>query len=171
MRAAESTMKHVMGVIGVLLAMWGIGSVYNAVVDIEWLQGAFGVSTPACCARAATGHATAPPSSVMNSRRFTRSPRRRPRAACRARRSEHPCRAGVDHQLKLRRLNDRQVRRLSTLENAVTKLCPQSEPGETGLGRGDRTVAYSCLISRYRDSGWVSQRAVRDLLAVQRSPA
>jgi hypothetical protein len=37
-------MKHVMGVIGVLLAMWGIGSVYNAVVDIEWLQGAFGVA-------------------------------------------------------------------------------------------------------------------------------
>jgi hypothetical protein len=31
----------------------------------------------ACCARAASGHAAAPPSSVMNSRRFTRSPRRR----------------------------------------------------------------------------------------------
>ena len=30
-----------------------------------------------CCARAASGHAAAPPSSVMNSRRFTRSPRRR----------------------------------------------------------------------------------------------
>jgi len=26
---------------------------------------------PACCARAASGHATAPPRSVMNSRRFT----------------------------------------------------------------------------------------------------
>ena len=35
-----------------------------------------------CCARAASGHAAAaPPSSVMNSRRFTRSPRRRGRAA------------------------------------------------------------------------------------------
>src|SRR5258708_14345838 len=155
MRAAESTMKHVMGVIGVLLAMWGIGSVYNAVVDIEWLQGAFGVSTPACCARAERGDAAAPPSSVMNSRRFPRSPRRRPRAACRARRSEHPCRAGVDHQLKLRRLNDRQVRRLSTLANPVTKLCPQSEPVETGLWRRDRTAAYSCLISRYRVIGRV----------------
>jgi hypothetical protein len=34
-----------------------------------------------CCARAASGHATAvPPSSVINSRRFTRSPRRRGRA-------------------------------------------------------------------------------------------
>ena len=33
-----------------------------------------------CCARAASGHAAAPPSSVMNSRRFTRSPRRRGRA-------------------------------------------------------------------------------------------
>jgi hypothetical protein len=30
-------MKHVMGVIGVLLAIWGIGSVYNAVADTEWL--------------------------------------------------------------------------------------------------------------------------------------
>src|SRR6266545_7620745 len=34
-----------------------------------------------CCARAASGHAAAPPSSVMNSRRFIRSPRRRARAA------------------------------------------------------------------------------------------
>jgi hypothetical protein len=32
-------MKHVVGVVGVLLAIWRIGSVYNAVVDIEWLQG------------------------------------------------------------------------------------------------------------------------------------
>ena len=31
--------------------------------------------------RAASGHAAAPPSSVMNSRRFIRSPRRRGRAA------------------------------------------------------------------------------------------
>ena len=30
-----------------------------------------------CCARAASGHVAAPPMSVMNSRRFTRSPRRR----------------------------------------------------------------------------------------------
>src|SRR5438128_4511040 len=30
-----------------------------------------------CCARAASGHAAAPPTSVMNSRLFTRSPRRR----------------------------------------------------------------------------------------------
>src|SRR5260370_12298813 len=44
------------------------------------------------------------------------------------------------------------------------------KPPETRLGRGNRKVAYGCLISRYRDSGWVS-RAVRDLLAVQRSPA
>ena len=39
-------------------------------------------SFPACCARAASGHAAAaPPSSVMNSRRFIRSPRRQWRAA------------------------------------------------------------------------------------------
>ena len=34
-----------------------------------------------CCAPAASGHAVAPPRSVMNSRLFTRSPRRRGRAA------------------------------------------------------------------------------------------
>ena len=39
---------------------------------------------PGCCARTPTGHtATAPPSNVTNSRRLTRSPRRRARAACR----------------------------------------------------------------------------------------
>src|SRR6516164_5623100 len=32
-----------------------------------------------CCARAESGQAAAPPSSVMNARRFTRSPRRRAR--------------------------------------------------------------------------------------------
>src|SRR5262249_2064698 len=37
-----------------------------------------------CCARAASGHvAAAPPSSVMNARRFTRSPRRQGRAVFR----------------------------------------------------------------------------------------
>src|SRR6516165_6165736 len=39
-----------------------------------------------CCARTASGHATAaPPSSVMNSRRLIQSPRRRRLAACPAR--------------------------------------------------------------------------------------
>jgi hypothetical protein len=51
------------------------------------------------------------------------------------------------------------------------KLWPSPEPGRTRSGRADRRVAYGCLISRSRGSGWVSQRAVRDLLAVQRSPA
>src|SRR5262245_16508642 len=37
-------------------------------------------SFPACCARAVSGHVAAPPSSAMNSRLFTRSPRRRGRA-------------------------------------------------------------------------------------------
>src|SRR5262249_12209330 len=35
----------------------------------------------ACCARAASGHAAAPPRSVMNARLLTRSPRRRARVA------------------------------------------------------------------------------------------
>ena len=47
-----------------------------------------------CCARAASGHAAAaPPSSVMNSRRFIRSPRRRGRAATAARRGRAPWRS------------------------------------------------------------------------------
>jgi hypothetical protein len=50
------------------------------------------------------------------------------------------------------------------------------KPGVDELVQIDLTglnteAACSCLISRYRDSGWVSQKAVRDLLAVQRSPA
>ena len=44
--------------------------------------------TAGCCDRAARGHATvAPPRNVMNCRRFTRSPRRRGRAAWPARRA------------------------------------------------------------------------------------
>jgi hypothetical protein len=45
-------------------------------IDANPIVGSFG-----CCAGAACGHAAAPPSNVMNSRRFTRSPRRRGRAA------------------------------------------------------------------------------------------
>ena len=47
-----------------------------------------------CCARAASGHATAPPpSSDMNSRRVIRSPRRRGRAASAALRGRAPWRS------------------------------------------------------------------------------
>jgi hypothetical protein len=37
---------HVMGVIGVIAAMWGLGSLYNATIDPQhyWLQGLFGMS-------------------------------------------------------------------------------------------------------------------------------
>ena len=44
-----------------------------------------GTRNVGCCAHAASGPTAAPPSSVMNSRRFIRSPRRRQRAACPAR--------------------------------------------------------------------------------------
>jgi hypothetical protein len=43
-----------------------------------------------CCARAASGHAAAPPSTVMNLRRFIQSPRRRGRAASEARSDQVP---------------------------------------------------------------------------------
>jgi hypothetical protein len=46
-----------------------------------------------CCARAASGHAAAPPSSVMNSRRLTRSPRRRVAEFAKARRDQAPWRS------------------------------------------------------------------------------
>jgi hypothetical protein len=53
---------------------------------ISTFVGGYGIRIPirrtrsACCERAASGHAAvAPPSSVMNSRRFIRSPRRRGR--------------------------------------------------------------------------------------------
>ena len=58
------------------------------------------ISTPmrrirsGCCARAANGHAAAaPPSSVMNSRRFIRSPRRPALATCRGFRGRAPSRS------------------------------------------------------------------------------
>jgi hypothetical protein len=46
-----------------------------------------------CCARAASGHAAAPPTSVMNSRRFIRSPRRRAAEEIKARRYRAPWRS------------------------------------------------------------------------------
>jgi hypothetical protein len=47
-----------------------------------------------CCARAASGHvAAAPPSSEINSRLFTRSPRRQARAASPAHRGRTPRRS------------------------------------------------------------------------------
>jgi hypothetical protein len=46
-----------------------------------------------CCARATTGHVAAPPTSDMNSRRFTRSPRRRVPAAYPARLGPAPWRS------------------------------------------------------------------------------
>ena len=65
----------------------GIGS-RELRIDVGWTQLLRNPITgiAGCCARAASGHAAAaPPSSVMNSRRFIRSPRRRGRAASAAR--------------------------------------------------------------------------------------
>src|SRR5215469_8349058 len=63
-------------------------------------------SFPGLCARAASGHAAAPPSSVMNWRRFTQSPRRRA--------------AGMTREaLAVERLLDRQVGGLRPAQNLV----------------------------------------------------
>ena len=66
----------------------------------------------ACCARAASGHAAAaPPSSVMNSRRLTRSPRRQGRATLSGTVSlERLGDLEIDDKFKLHRLHNRQVR-------------------------------------------------------------
>src|SRR6516225_7273199 len=50
-----------------------IGTVVSSQTDEEFI--------PGCCALAASGHAAAPPMTLMNARRFIRSPRRRGRAA------------------------------------------------------------------------------------------
>ena len=74
-----------------------------------------------CCARAACVHTTAaPPRSVMNSRRFIRSPRRRGRAASavRSRPSALAVLRLID-QLVFGRCLHRQVGRLLALEDAV----------------------------------------------------
>ena len=77
-------------------------------------------ATAGCCARAASGHAAAaPPSSVMNSRRFIRSPRRRGRAAWRHFEAERFGGLEVDHQLVFGRRLHRQVGRLLALEDAI----------------------------------------------------
>ena len=72
-----------------------------------------------CCARRERPRAAAPPSSVMNSRRLIRSPRRHGRAARRHGEAEHPGGLGVDDELELARLQDRQVRRLRALKDAA----------------------------------------------------
>src|SRR5262245_34019274 len=51
-----------------------------------------------CCARAASGHAAAPPRSVMNERRLIRSPRRRGQA--RHREAKELCGLQVDDKLE-----------------------------------------------------------------------
>ena len=64
-----------------------------------WTAGAPELSNPIfgnfpdCCARAASGHAAAPLSSVMNARRLIRSPRRPAQAASAARRGRAPWRS------------------------------------------------------------------------------
>src|SRR5262245_39337811 len=76
----------------------------------------------ACCALAATGiAAAAPPSSVMNSRRLTRSPRRRARAGRRQFDSDRPRRLEVDHQLELGRLLDWKIAGTHTFEDLVNQ--------------------------------------------------
>ena len=70
-------------------------------------------------ARRERPRAAAPPSSVMNSRRFIRSPRRRAASTSRHVEAERLGGLEIDHQLVLGRRLHRQVGRLLALEDAV----------------------------------------------------
>src|SRR6516225_8106399 len=65
----------------------------------------------------ASGHAATPPSSVMNSRLFTRSPRRRATAASVGFPRRMPCGGEIDDQLEFGGEFDRQVAGLFAFEN------------------------------------------------------
>src|SRR5215471_2871539 len=72
--------------------------------------------------RAASGHAAAPPRSVMNARQLLiRSPRRRGRAASAAPRGRALSGLDVDDHLDLRRKFDRQIAGLRALQNFLDK--------------------------------------------------
>jgi phosphatidate phosphatase PAH1 len=42
----SDAVMHLMGVVGVIVAMWGVGSLYNAIIDPQhyWLQGLVGIA-------------------------------------------------------------------------------------------------------------------------------
>ena len=90
----------------------------NACADCPFRNPITGIA--GCCARAASGQAAAAlPSSVMNSRRFTRSPRRRGRVARRHVEAERLGCLEIDHQLVLGRRLHRQVGGLLAPEDAI----------------------------------------------------
>src|SRR5262249_22838572 len=70
-----------------------------------------------CCAPAASGHAAATPTSVMNSRRFTRSPRRRTAGVAGGRRGRALGSFEIDDQFELGWSLHRQVGRLLAPED------------------------------------------------------
>src|SRR5215510_8376616 len=107
----------------------------------------------------------AAPSSVMTSRRLTRSPRRR-RLAARERHleAERLRRFQIDHQLELGRLQDRQVGGLFALEN------PPDVIASVAIGiRKIRSVAHQAadggvLASRINSRDGMAGRQCNDLL-------
>jgi uncharacterized protein YchJ len=70
-----------------------------------------------CCARAVSGHAAAPPMSVMNSRRLNYLVGGDEQLVGHSE-AEHPGGLAVDDQFELARLHNRQVRGFGPLEDA-----------------------------------------------------
>src|SRR5262249_15509954 len=86
------------------------------------------------CARAASGHAAAaPPTSDMNSRRFTRSPRRRWRAASRALRGQG---CGLDRREKSQLDTPSREEGAGAHEESVETLARESREGRIDLAAG-----------------------------------
>jgi hypothetical protein len=81
-----------------------------------------------CCARAASGQtAAAAPSSVMNARLFTRSPRRRERVASAASETERFDGGQIDDELDFGRLLDRDVGGLRPAPNLIDMIVDAAE--------------------------------------------
>src|SRR5262249_37999685 len=86
-----------------------------------------------------------PPSSVMNLRRLTRSPRRRARAALRDRQPERLGRGQIDDEIEFGRLLDRDVARLRATQNFIDITSSAPEKVQKVRSIGHQTSRFDPL--------------------------